>query len=427
MGGEGMFRRRRSQRLGSRVLKLGARGTDVGELQQKLKEFGYEPGPVDNIFGYLTQEALEFFQRDYRLRVDGIAGEEVFTLIQQRKLPVRRRVHTVQPGETLADIAKMYEVGPEAFFDHQTATIYPGQQLVFYDREVWAVLPPNLPARESYTAHQDYLTGVFIPVNPEQPKAYDLRSIQTGIIAQVEFTRADEMVSIHTILTKRKVRRRFFQFCAELLEKADGIYLPWEGISRVDGARYYHLLKRIKKMAGDKRLVICLTPTMPRWNLLGGIDFTVVGRLVDQVVVKLPAPKVDQALLDKAQLERLIHKMLNYVPAYKLLLLLPVHACLWQVNDTSVCQRLSHAEAMTKVFRHGARLETDQEGYSGHYRFLAQGEEWLLRINSLNQLHQAVALTNHYNLAGIVVDSLGEEDKRFWKKLRSHFCIRKKL
>ena len=57
-----MLSRKRNIKLGTRVLKLGFRGTDVGQLQQKLKDFGYEPGPVDNIFGYLTQEALEFFQ-----------------------------------------------------------------------------------------------------------------------------------------------------------------------------------------------------------------------------------------------------------------------------------------------------------------------------------------------------------------------------
>ena len=420
-----MLSRKRNIKLGTRVLKLGSRGTDVGQLQQKLKDFGYEPGPVDNIFGYLTQEALEFFQRDYRLRIDGIAGEEVFALLKQDNLPVTRRVHLVQPGETLQDIADQYQVGPEAFIDNHKKSIYPGQQLVFFDREVWGVLGFDLPALDSFNVNQELITGVFISVNPEKGIASQTKSISGPKIAQVEFE-DEELVSIHTILTKGKVRKNFLKFCSEAAGKMDGIYLPWEQVSRVDGFRYYKLLRRIKKQLGDKRLLVTLTLGMPRWNLLGGIDFAQVSRIVDQVVIKIAQP--DPSLIDseKEQYESLIHQMLHYVPAYKILLSVPVYGVMWNQADPSAWERLSHGQAMTKVFRHGARLTADDSGKK-YYQFYLKGEHWGLRISSLDQLNQVIALANRYNLAGIVLDCLGEEDKRLWTKLASHFSIRKKL
>lgn len=424
-GREAVLSRKRNLSLGSRVLKIGARGADVGQLQQKLKSFGYEPGPVDHVFGYLTQEALEFFQRDYRLRIDGIAGREVFELLKQDKLPVTRRVHVVQPGETFAEIAGKYQVGPEAFFDHHQKTIYPGLQLVFFDREVWGVHPFDLPGSSSFDTNQDLMTGVFIPINPEAGIPSRLKSIPGSKIAQIEFA-SEELVSTHTVLTKRKVRKNFFKFIKEVSAVTDGIYLAWEQISRVDGFRYLRFLRRLKKQLGSKRLLIALTLKMPRWNLLGGIDFTQVSRAVDQVVIKLDTSDPNSFGVDKNRYEHLIHHMLHSVPAYKILLSIPVWGAAWNPTEPAAWERLSHSQALTKIFRHGARPDRDEEG-AAFYRYFYQGEEWRLQITSLDQLNEVIALVNRYNLAGIVLDRLGEEDKRLWPKLASHFSIRRKL
>lgn len=421
-----MLGRKKNFKLGARVLKLGSRGSDVGQLQQRLKDFGYEPGPVDHIFGYLTQEALQFFQRDYRLKIDGIAGEEVFALLNQAKLPITRRVHVVQPGETLSSIAGQYHVGPEAFFDHHKKDIYPGQQLIFYDREVWGVLGEGIQAQESFAVNQELMTGVFFSMNPEQGVPRFVQAIKCPKIAQIVFDDAEQLISIHSILTRRKMRKSFLQLCRELVAKADGIWLGWEHISRVDGYRYFKLLRAVKRQIGARRLIITLTWEMPRWNLLGGIDFAAVSRIVDQVVVKLPLPEWNNPILDKSRYEQALRRMLNYVPAYKILLAVPVYALMWNQAEPDTWQRLSYGEAMARTFRHGARLEADSQGKS-FYRFFHQQAEWLLRISSLEQLNQILALANRYNLAGIVIDRIGEEDQRFWARIWNHFSINRNL
>lgn len=59
--------------LGSRVLKRGAKGADVGELQRLLNKRGAKLA-VDNDFGPATQAAVRTFQKSRRLGVDGEAG-----------------------------------------------------------------------------------------------------------------------------------------------------------------------------------------------------------------------------------------------------------------------------------------------------------------------------------------------------------------
>jgi peptidoglycan hydrolase-like protein with peptidoglycan-binding domain len=59
------------------VLRRGAEGEAVRELQSKLNGFGATPPlVVDGIFGPLTEGALKGFQRDHALGDDGVAGAQ---------------------------------------------------------------------------------------------------------------------------------------------------------------------------------------------------------------------------------------------------------------------------------------------------------------------------------------------------------------
>lgn len=54
--------------------KYGSRGSEVTQIQTKLKRWGYYKGNVDGIYGSQTLEAVKYFQRKNGLVVDGIAG-----------------------------------------------------------------------------------------------------------------------------------------------------------------------------------------------------------------------------------------------------------------------------------------------------------------------------------------------------------------
>lgn len=55
-------------------LRVGSSGQNVLTLQQKLREAGFNPGPLDGDFGPLTDRAVRAFQRARGLDVDGVAG-----------------------------------------------------------------------------------------------------------------------------------------------------------------------------------------------------------------------------------------------------------------------------------------------------------------------------------------------------------------
>lgn len=64
------------------LLKRGSTGSDVVYLQQSLSKLGYNPGPIDGIFGPLTEQAVRNFQADKGLVVDGIVGRRTWAAIE---------------------------------------------------------------------------------------------------------------------------------------------------------------------------------------------------------------------------------------------------------------------------------------------------------------------------------------------------------
>ncbi|GAB7054044.1 spore cortex-lytic enzyme [Paenibacillus sp. YK5] len=65
------------QTFSKNEIRYGASSTaDVYELQGRLKFLGFYKGRVDGDFGYQTLKALKWFQSEFGLKVDGIAGSK---------------------------------------------------------------------------------------------------------------------------------------------------------------------------------------------------------------------------------------------------------------------------------------------------------------------------------------------------------------
>lgn len=54
--------------------RQGSRGSEVRQIQTKLKQWGYYDGAVDGVFGSKTTAAVKLFQQRNGLTADGVAG-----------------------------------------------------------------------------------------------------------------------------------------------------------------------------------------------------------------------------------------------------------------------------------------------------------------------------------------------------------------
>lgn len=72
--------------LGDRLLYLTRpllRGDDVRDLQRRLNRLGFDAGHVDGVLGTATFEAIQEFQLNAGIAVDGIAGRETIDVLRR--------------------------------------------------------------------------------------------------------------------------------------------------------------------------------------------------------------------------------------------------------------------------------------------------------------------------------------------------------
>jgi peptidoglycan hydrolase-like protein with peptidoglycan-binding domain len=64
-------------------LQKGSTDPAVRDLQEALKALGYNPGPIDGVFGATTETAVKAFQQAKGITADGIVGKVTWINIDE--------------------------------------------------------------------------------------------------------------------------------------------------------------------------------------------------------------------------------------------------------------------------------------------------------------------------------------------------------
>jgi spore germination protein YaaH len=150
--------------LWKRTLRPDMKGQDVAALQRRLAELRYYTGECDGVYGLLTKGAVFDFQKAHRLRVDGIAGKEVFSLLKSG-LEREKIEHIVTKGETLAGIAGKHKVPQELLVTAnslRTEKVEEGDSLMIPVLRLFGFCSPPVPG-EPVCSHEyvlPFLTAI---------------------------------------------------------------------------------------------------------------------------------------------------------------------------------------------------------------------------------------------------------------------------
>lgn len=335
-------------------LSLGAQGADVAELQERLRRLGYHPGEPDGCYGYLTQDAVTSFQRDNGLRVDGIAGPRVLSLVRQSALPGNRRVYVLDAGEDLAGAALRLGVTTEALRHMNrlapNARGYPGQRLVCRQHYLLAALPPGDRAAWAASRVASLLTAVSLPlamvaegkvaVQPAQPSIRELtqrHGLQTWITVSPRsriLGKSEHPADIGMLLGRPKWRHAAACTLAELSAKERaGIWLDLGQPRWGDGPRLLSLIRMLSTQLTQLGRPLMVTLPLPagssRWRWwLSDIDYNAISVLADRIVLDF---RVTDNLDSFAMYCRRLEAVLSLVSPWKCLLGVGLRA---EVRDT---------------------------------------------------------------------------------------------
>jgi hypothetical protein len=137
----------------SPVLRRGASGDQVAELQMFLADRGYDVGPVDGKFGKQTEEAVRQFQMETGVSVDGRVGNETRGAMDRAaNAPIpEMRPDMPEPVEAVADADMVPDNGgmePEGYTPS-------------FDDEMFSEAKPDLHAQYGQAERSDGLAGMI--------------------------------------------------------------------------------------------------------------------------------------------------------------------------------------------------------------------------------------------------------------------------
>lgn len=99
------------------TLSIGSRGASVAQLQELLRNAGFDPGPIDGIFGTRTQSAVIAFQKSKNLVPDGIVGIMTWTALGVNCAPTcppGTFAYTIKAGDTFFNLAQRFNTTVDA-------------------------------------------------------------------------------------------------------------------------------------------------------------------------------------------------------------------------------------------------------------------------------------------------------------------------
>ena len=144
------------------TIYVGDKGENVRRLQRRLNELGYYKGKIDGQYGQQTRRAVEAFQTQNGLKVDGIAGRETQTALFDSAAP---RAGAVTPTAT-----PIVNVTVPVYYVDQDGALLRQVDMVLYDGDTTIYANPA-SAGEGYTLQSSVSAVVTVKKGKATPSS----------------------------------------------------------------------------------------------------------------------------------------------------------------------------------------------------------------------------------------------------------------
>ncbi|NMB12346.1 MAG: hypothetical protein GX977_08680 [Firmicutes bacterium] len=389
------------------VLRLRDRGLPVAWLQGRLQSLGYRVGPIDGVYDFLTEDCICSLQRQYGLKVDGIAGPQVMELLRDSQL---------QAGSVL--------------------------------QAVWGVIQGDAPIKVKRRLSEGLysrLTGLFLHCFSIEEAGNIVGGIPEVIYSLAESTQVrlvpvisnlqhdiyDEL-ALEALLRHRHARGRLLDMVKRIVAdpKIDGVALDFQKVAIGYGRRFTALVEGARKLAADyhKSMYMVLVPNDGHREALSKhVDNRLWASLPDRVILRASLEHVSGTPGPKMGLQWVqnqLTRVYRYLPAWKLMVILPVDGIAWRVDgNLREYKYLSYDDARRLAYQHQAKIRWDMVEKVPFYDFM--GDEGRCRVwyENSDSIRPKLEWLNRQPLTGIVIEPMGGEDFRIWEKVDKTYRV----
>ena len=445
--------------LFKRTLRPDMKGQDVAALQRRLAELRYYTGECDGMYGILTKGAVFDFQKAHRLRVDGIAGKEVFNLLKSG-LGREKIEHIVSGGETLTSIAGKYSIPQELLVtaNHLEAeTVKDGESLLIPVLRLIGFYSPPIPGDpvESYEHVFPFLTAIAprwfsidehgaIQGAPDRKfRAFtEMTGVELWPVVSIGRPEScEEGVWVQDLLsnvlsdsTAYSTAIKSFQSLAARLW-AKGLILSVENLPEKDAYAFQSFLRKIRGAIGEEGLLLAVEVPLPdesapchgqnyRRPFQDLEDIASIAHLVFLKAYKEPRESLSPGpMVPINRVRTTLKSLTRVVDFWKLIIVTPGFGVDFSAGLGTVPLRKKHREIMEIVDTFNPKVSQPEGEESKVFRYRSFRVSHTVYFEDAESIGAYAELALKYGLAGIAIADLGDVDPWVWPTLRAKFKV----
>ena len=236
---------------------------------------------------------------------------------------------------------------------------------------------------------------------------------------------ANGQVPIHTVLSDSGLRAKAIANLIAYMKKykLDGINIDFEMVPATDRDKLTLFMKELPAQLKPQGYFVTLD-VFPKQNESNDVayayDYGALSKYVDKIMVMTydqhgawsgPGPIADSKWVEKNLLYAL-----KYIPKEKLYLGIAAYGYDWSVKGV---ESLAFDQAMALAKRYHAAVQWDESAQTPHFRYTdEQGIAHQVWFENSESLKSKLDIVNRYDIAGIAIWKLGEEDPAYWQVMR---------
>jgi spore germination protein len=207
----------------------------------------------------------------------------------------------------------------------------------------------------------------------------------------------------------------------------DGVNIDFENVPPADRTV---LTKFMKELAAELRpkgyLVTMSVPAKhtdsPKSAWIGAFDYHALGQICDQIMLMTydehtsgtsPGP-----VASLPWVEKVIKYATSQIPKHKVIMGVAAYGYDWNTK-TNKAKGVSYSQAISTAAKHGAKVQWDNVAQVPYYTYKSGGVTHKVYFESTESLKMKLKLVDRYDIGGIALWRLGQEDDNSWKAIET--------
>ena len=233
---------------------------------------------------------------------------------------------------------------------------------------------------------------------------------------------------VHSVLSSPALRQKAIDNLEAYIKKyrMDGINIDFEEVPAGDRDNLTAFMRELYSRLKPQGYLVTID-VFPKHNeeadIAKAYDYAKLAQAADKIMLMTydyhGAWSGPGAISDIAAVERDLTYALQFIPKSKLYLGVPGYGYDWSAKGV---ESLEYPAIQNLISRFQPTVQWDDASKSPHFAYTgADGVSHQVWFENSHSLRFKLDLVNKYDIAGIALWKLGEEDQEFWPLIKTHF------